>query len=1141
MNKIQQYVKEFRLSSLAVGNKTMVLVLTVIIFLLGIRSYQSIPKESFPEIKQPMIYINTMYPGNSPLDMENLVSRPIEKEIYNIKGLKVLNSTNIQDFSIIIAEFDVNVDVDEVLLDVKDAVDRVKKDLPQDLPADPDIFELDFSEFPVVNVNLFGNIVPDPDENFEILKETAEYLQDEFEKLTEVSEAEMKGVQEKEVEIALDPLRMEAMQIGFGDVAGAIANENLTMSGGDLLTDGIRRNIRMVGEYTNMEEIANTIVKHEDGNIVYLNEIGEVSFDYVERTSYARMNGQPVITLDVKKRSGENLIIGIQKVREIIAEATKIGKIPEGVDVILTNDQSIFTKDIVDSLENSIIFGVILVVLVLLFFLGLRNALFVGIAIPLSMLMGFVILGFLGVSMNMVVLFSLILALGMLVDNGIVVVENIYRLREEGLPLVRAAKEGVGEVAWPIIASTATTLAAFLPLLFWNSLMGSFMKYLPMTLIIVLASSLFVGLVINPVLTSIWLRLESEESKLKMRKFWRNVGLFIVFGMVFRLAFGAKTFGALLVVVGLIMMLNRYVLAPGTRRFQKTFLPRLERLYTRTVTFALKGWRPVMFFVGAIVLMIVSMMAYFGSGPKVEFFPEADPLYVNVFIEMPIGTDIEVTNDFALRVEKRINEVIIDDTAAIEAITVQVGEGTADPMEGPSMGSSPHKARITVSFYKFSERNGINTSKTMEKISKVKEEFTEGIITIGRDNNGPPVGKPINVEITGEDLEELIVLATDVKRYMEEASVPGVEELKYDIELGKPELALSVNRDATRRFGLSSGQVMDEIRTALFGKEVSKYKEGEEDYKIHIRLQDEYRYDLESLINKKVYFMNNMGKKLQIPISAVVDYEYTSSYGSVKRKDLEKSITIFSNVLPGYNSNEVVTQLKEALAQYDWPKENGWKFTGEQAEQEESSDFLGGAFLMAIFLIFLILVSQFNSVFVPVVILVTILFSTIGVFLGLTITNMNFVVMMMGIGIISLAGVVVNNAIVLVDYIRIIRRRRREELGLNEDERLSSEEVIASIIKAGEIRLRPVLLTAITTVLGLIPLATGFNINFFTLLSDLDPQIYMGGDNAAFWGPMAWTVIYGLIFATFLTLVMVPVMYLGVYRLNNFFRKLSKV
>ncbi len=1112
----KKIVREFGLSTLSINNRTSVIILTFIITIMGLLSYISIPKESFPEVVIPTIYIGTPYPGNSPVDIENLITRPIEKELKSLSGIKEISSTSVQDYSTIIVEFNPDEDIPKSLQDVKDAVDRAKSELPTDLDSDPSVMDIDLSELPILYINISG------DYSVNELKNYAEYLEDEIEKLSEVSKCDIKGALNREIRVDADIHEMEAVKVSFTDISDAIAAENVTLSGGNVLADEFRRSLRVDGEFKSVEEIKNVIVKDEDYRIVYVKDVAEVSDSFEERKSYARSNRLPVVTVDVIKRSGENLLVTSEKIKAIIEEA-KTNRFPEGLHITISHDMSKVTRSMVSNLENSIITGVILVTLVLMFFMGFRNALFVGIAIPLSMFMAFMVLSSIGYSANMIVLFGLILALGMLVDNGIVVVENIYRLMQKGYGPIRAAKEGVGEVAMPIITSTLTTLAAFVPLAFWQGLMGEFMKYLPVTLIIVLSSSLFVALVINPVLTSMYMK--AEESKTKKSKMFIIAGTALLMSIPFYIInyFGVAN---LLMLVALAIPFNIFILEPGVKWFQTRLIPAMENIYSRTIRFALHGSMPYIFLGGTVLLLVFSVGWFVTSQPRVSLMPDKDPNYINIFIEKPIGYDIEQTNAFTKRVEDEIYEILEPYQDIVESFISQVGEGASDPNQMSGQQETPNKSMITISFVEYAERHGVNTSDILEKIRERITGYPGVKITIDKEKMGPPVGKPIDIEVSGEDFEKLIRLTDDIMNRIEAANIPGIQELKTDLEIGKPEILVKINRDKARRFGLSTYSIATELRTALFGKEITKFKDGEDEYPIMLRLQDKYRYDIDALINKKVTFRDNKGKLKQIPIASVATMQYTSTYGAVKRKDLDRVVSIYSNVVEGYNANEIVDELKLLFADYEFPEGYSMKFAGEQEEQQKSSEFLMRALMIAVFSIFLIIVAQFNSISSPFIIMASVLLSTIGVFLGLNIFSMDFIIIMTGIGIISLAGVVVNNAIVLIDYINLVRKRRRAELGLKEDEHLPFEEIIESIRLAGKTRLRPVLLTAITTVLGLIPLAIGMNINYITLFTKFDPEFYIGGDSASFWGPMAWTVIFGLIFATFLTLVIVPVMYL---------------
>ena len=1129
MSNIKDKLRTFSLSNFAIDNGTSIMILILMIVIFGLRSYTSMGKESYPEASLPTIYINTPYFGNSAAEIENLVARPMEKEIATISGIKNIKSTSIQDFSVILVEFEADEDKDLALRQVKDAVDKAKSELPNDLDQDPSVEEVNLSEFPIMTVNLSGNYA------LEELKEYAETLQEEFETLREINNVQLKGGLEREVKINVDLIKMQSLQVSFNDVEQAIAQENLSMSAGEISNQNFNRSIRILGEFQNTNEIKNVVVKSEKQRPIYLRDFADVEYGFEDRESYARSNGLPVISLDIVKRKGGNIIDVAAKIRNLIEEKKVL--FPPELNIAVFNDTSVYTEESVSTLENSIISGVILVVIVLLFFLGLRNALFVGIAIPLSMLLGILWLDITGTSMNMIVFFGLILALGLLVDNAIVVVENIYRYMQEGYSGPDAAKYGAGEVAMPIIASTATTLAAFIPLAMWPGIMGEFMKYFPITLIAVLTSSLFVALVINPVLTSRFMKVdERSDTKEIRRRRQRNVligsGVLLLFSVAFH--FGQVNWARnIAVLIALLSTINFFLFRPGTFYFQNRGLPALENIYNRFVKFILKGPGPIIMFGSMIALLIGSFMLLMANMPKVEFFPSGEPQYVNVFVDLPLGSGIEATNTVVKGIEEDVKQALEPFSEIVDEVLTQIGKDTNDPQSPPEPGVTPHKARITTSFVQYKERKGISTADAMQAIRDAVREQPGVSIVIGKDADGPPTGLPISIELTGDDIDQLSSLSKDVIQYLNQQKVPGIEGLKADVNLAKPELEISIDRESARRYGLSTAQIAMALRTSVFGKEVSKFKDGEDEYPIMVRLSEVYRDNVSSLMNQEITFRNQIsGKIVQIPISAVASYSYSTSYNAIKRKGQKRNITVFSKVLQGYNTNEIVAELKQAMESFEMPRGVTYVFTGEQEQQAEDMAFLNGAFMLALFSIFIILVAQFNSVYSPFIIIISIVFSTIGVFLGYAITGKTIVVIFTGVGIISLAGIVVNNAIVLVDYINLVIQRKREELGVPHMLLLEKSQIKEGIIQGGATRLRPVLLTAITTILGLVPLATGFNMNFFSLMTDLDPLIYIGGNTTSLWGPLAWTVIYGMTFATFLTLVVVPAMYYLAYRLK---------
>ncbi|NOZ46254.1 MAG: efflux RND transporter permease subunit [Chlorobi bacterium] len=1110
--------REFKLTTLSLKNRTSIFLLTLLLILFGYFSYQTMPKELFPEVSFPYVMVQTIYPGNSPLDMENLVTRPLEKEINTIKGIKVIKSTSSQDASLIFIEFNPNIELKTALQDVKDAVDKTKSDLPSDLPSDPSVNEIDFSEFPIMNINLTGDYSVDE------LNDFAEVIKDKVEGIYEISKVNIQGINEKEIKVNIDQHKLEAMELNFTDVENAIAFENVAISSGEVNIAGTRRSLRIDGEFKSIDELKNVIVKHEKGNIVYLKDVAEVVEGYEEASSYARLGDNPVVSVQVVKKGGENLLNAVDQINKILANIKTNHVLPDGLHITITNDQSEIVNKQIASLENSMIMSIIFVVLVLFYFLGTRNALFVGLAIPLSMFLSFLILKAIGYRINMIVLFGLILALGMLVDNAIVVVENIYRFVENGYSRFEAAKQAVGEIAVAIIASTATTLAAFVPLMFWDSVVGEFMKYLPVTLLIVLSSSLFVALVIIPVFTAAFIKKSADIKPPRKKTAYLLTLIFTVLGALSMLA-DYRTMGSLLLIAAVITLLNYFIFYKIGNWFQNIFLVKLENWYMRFLRFALRRLNPVWFMLGTIFLLIFTIVLLGIRKPNVLFFPDTNPKYINILAELPVGTDIAVTDDFVFKLQHKVNKLLVPYQRIVETVLTNVGDG-ARLRNDRNNATTLNRGLITVTFIDFEKRNGISTSKVMKMLSDSLSYAYPGVqFTFEKNSMGPPTGKPINIEITGEDFDKLIATTDTIQQIIDKADIGGIEGLKLDLNIGKPELLISIDREKARRFGMSTGQIGQAIRTALFGKEVSKYKIGEDEYPIQLRMMNKYRYNIPSLMNIKIKFRNNKGKLMQIPVSAVAGIKYSSTYSSVKRKDLERVITLYSNVVEGYNANNIIKQIKTALKEYNIPEGYEYKFTGEQQDQAESTAFLEKALLIAISLILIILVSQFNSIVKPFIIMASVLFSTIGVFGGIATFKMDIIVIMTGIGIVSLAGVVVNNAIVLIDYIELLKQRKRKELALADGVFLPLAEATDCVVLAGKTRLRPVLLTAITTILGLVPMAIGLNIDFASLLSNFDPKISIGGDMTAMWSPISWTVIFGLSFATFLTLIIVPVMY----------------
>jgi multidrug efflux pump len=1142
--KKKQVDKEFGLSSWAINNKTTMYVLIALILFLGTGAYFSMPRESFPEIKETKIYISSVYPGNTAEDIEKLITDPIEDKLKTVSNVIEITSTSQEDYSIVVVEFDESISVEAAKQKVKDEVDSETsgEDWPtfNGAKVEPNVFDLSMSEeIPILNINISGDYPVDR------LKEYGEFLEDEIESLLEIKQVDIRGAQDKEVEVAVDIYKMMAAKVSFDDIINTITRENMTMSAGNLISSGQRRTIRIIGEIEDPKELESFVVKSENNNAIYLRDVATVSFKDEDRTTYAREFGEPVVMLDVKKRAGKNMVDAVDQIRVIVGHA--IAEVfPPDLIVTITNDQSSKTIGQVDDLVNNIIFGIILVVTVLMFFLGFKNALFVGFAIPMSMFMSLMILDLLGYTMNTMILFGLIMGLGMLVDNGIVVVENVYRLMtEEGMSRIQAAKKGIGEIAFPIIISTATTVAAFIPLGLWPGVMGQFMIYFPITLSVVLGSSLFVAIFFNSVMVSQFMSTEDKDmpfnSLVKMTSIMAFIGLLIlVFGGSY------KGLGTLIVFTSIMLWVYRLFLRKWANKFQNKVLPRWERLYEKTLRAALKGRKPILITIGTFILLIVAFMGFGASigsqRTKVEFFPDNTPNQIIVYIEYPEGTDIKKTNAIAKDIEARVYNIINDETYMdgdfnflTESAVSQVGEGAGNPQtDGGSAAEMPHRGKITATMREYKFRKGADSNDLLKKVQEALKGIYPGVaISVEKDAVGPPAGYPINVELEGDDYSELIATAEKMRNFVNSKNIQGIDELKIDVNKSKPSMQVHVDRKKAGELGVNSGQVGQQLRNSIFGAKAGVYKEKGEDYDIYVRFNEENRYNTSALFNQKITFRDMAsGQIKEIPVSAVASQSNASGFSAIKHKDVKRVVTLYSALAPGFtDAGAIVSKIQNEMQSFtEKPDSVKIDYTGQIEEQNKQMAFLMGAFFTGLGLIFFILIFQFNSVSKPGIIMLAIFLSLIGVFGGIVITGSAFVIMMTMMGIISLAGIVVNNGVVLLDYTQLLIDRKKVEHDLDESDYLKNNDLLEAIIKGGKARLRPVLLTAITTILGLIPLATGFNINFFTLFSEFNPHIYMGGDNVIFWGPLAWTVIYGLFIATFLTLIVVPVLFYLVTR-----------
>ena len=1131
MNLKEKFIekfKEFKLTSWVIDHTTVTYVATIVITLIGLNIFTSLPKERFPDIVLPQIYVSTIYAGTSPKDMENLVTRPIEKQIKGITGARIRNikSTSIPDYSSILVEFESNVKVDVAKQKVKDAVDKARTDLPTDLTQEPDVIEVSFSDFPIMFVNVSGNYTGLQ------LKDYAKKLQDRFEELPEVNKAEIAGAPEREIQVNVDKFKMEAAGISFNDIANSIANENRDISAGNIKIGNIQPTIQIKGQFVTADDMHNIVIKNIFGQAIYLRDIAQVIDTVKEKESYSRINGKNVVTLQIVKRSGENLINTSEKINAIVKEM-KHGILPPDLEVSISGDQSLPTRTSFNDLINTIVIGFILVLLVLMFFMGVSNAFFVALSVPLSVFVAFMFLPAANiivgttVTLNFIVLFALLFGLGIIVDDAIVVIENTHRIFNNGkMPIVKSAKMAAGEVFAPVLSGTVTTLAPFFPLLFWPGIIGKFMIYLPTILILTLTASLIVAFLINPVFATTFMKPEhypdpeGKSALFRKKWFWAFTG----FGILLHLT-GNHGAGNFFLIMMLLVVLNRFVLNDIIHGFQRKVLPALMNSYEKGLRWALKGNRPGWLIASVFGAFIISFIALFasisGGRTKTEFFPTGDPQIVYVYIKMPVGTKTEVTDSITSILEGKVFQVLGNNNPIVESVISNVAVGATDPFQG-ERGTQANLGRIQISFVEYEKRNGEKTIKYVEGLRKVIKEIPGAEVSISGMQNGPASGAPINIEVVGEDFDDIVSTAVNLKNYLDSVNIPSVEKLKLDVDVTKPELTLTVDRERALREGLSTGQIGMELRSALFGREASKLKEGEDEYKIQIRYNEMLRNSISDLQNLKITYRDfNTGQIRQVPISNVVKFDYTNTLGGVKRKNLKRLISIYSNLIDNYDPNKVNLQVSQAVAQFKGKPDNVIirQTGGQQEDQQESLSFFLSLLVVALGMIFGILVLQFNSLSKPFIVLNEIFFSIIGVFFGFAITGMTMPLIMVALGIVGLAGIVVKNAILLIEFTDELRSR-----GYKTKE---------AIVQAGKIRIIPVLLTALATILGLLPLAVGLNINWVSFFQNLNPHIFFGGDSVVFWGPLSWTLIFGLIFAFFMTLLMVPSMYLISERLRR--------
>ncbi len=1121
-----------KLTDYSINHKLTIYVLIALIVVAGASTYVAMPRESFPEVKISLIIVSTVYPGVAPADMETLVTRPIETELKGISGIKEIRSTSSEGVSSIQVEFNPEVALDTALQKVRERVDIAKPDLPPEV-EDPQVQDIDMSQIPILVVSLSGEV------GLVRLTDIAKDLRDDLEAIPGVNRVQIIGSKIREVQVYVDPRRLSFYELSLTDLVIAVGRENLNIPGGEIDVGRLKYLVRLPAEIKDPSEIEDFVLKVRDGEPIYVRDVAYVEYGFEEESNLSRVDRNPSVTLTVEKRTGSNLIAVAEEVKAELARQE--ASLPQGTEVTILGDQSTQIKQMVNELENNIVSGLLLVVAVLMAFLGLRNSIFVAVAIPLSMLISFVGIQFMGYSLNMIVLFSLILVLGMLVDNAVVIVENIYRHRENGVDALKAASLGTEEVAMPVIASTITTLCAFAPMLVWPGMIGNFMSYLPITLIIGLSASLVVALVFNPTLCAYFMTVRPKKESDREARFltgyravlsWvltpapdegtksyflKNWALPLVF-IVFALAGIGVALTAMLVETesAAVYSFAGLMIGFGAIAFGLQGVAWLVWSVARLVT----GWKPyvtdrrsgVIWTMGAILAFTFVAYGFLGKG--VEFFPEIEPEQIFVDVEAPSGATLETSNEVVRRIEENTKETtdLLHTVANVGSKGVSIEGG--DAMGGG--GGVSNNSRITLDLKDRTERTQRNSLLTMEVVREAISNLDGAEIKVDKPQGGPPVGKAVSVRIVGDDLDVLSRLTQEVKDAIR--GVPGLVNLDDDLNRGKPELRLHVDRVEAMLAGVSTQEIASTVQTAVRGTEASKYRIGEDEYDITVRLAPEARGALDDLGDLTVPDEDG----IPIPLRTLVRLEPGVGPAAINRVDLKKVVTLEADVVRarGRTEDSVREEVATRIAGITFPPGYRWSFAGSNQDQAESQAFLQRAFVIAILLIVLVLVTQFDSVILPFTIMVSVVLSLIGVIWGLILTGTPFGIIMTGIGVISLAGIVVNNAIVLCDFISQLRH--------------SGMEKTKAVIEAGVIRLRPVLLTAVTTVLGLIPLTLGINMDFFAM------TLTTGGESSQFWYSMGVAVISGLTVATVLTLVIVPVTYHSLDSLSGLLERLRQ-
>lgn len=1033
-----------------VARASTIWLLIACVLLFGTWTYSTLPREAAPDIEIPYVMVSTPYQGVSPADIESLVTTPIENELSGVKDLKKMMSTSAEGVSLITLEFEPEADIDEALQRVRDRVSRARSRIPEDT-EETTINEISFSDMPILIVTLAGPVEE------EELKRLGEDLQEKVERIPGVLNADLSGGRTREIQIFVDPVRLEHYALGMNDVISAVRDENVNIPGGDIAVGDTNYLVRVPGEFDSPLDVGNVAIKRRGDRPVFVSDVARVVDGFARRSTYARMNGESAVSLAISKRTGANILELSEAVKAEVAVQSQ--RWPKGVRYRALGDQSKMIRDMVSDLENGIITALLLVVGVIMFFMGVRNSLFVAIAIPLSFLLGILMLSWVGTTLNMIVLFSLILALGMLVDNAIVIVENVYRHLEEGKSKVDAAITGTKEVAMAVTASTATTVAAFAPLLWWTGIMGEFMGYLPLTVILVLTASLIVAIAVLPVVTSGFVKL-------------------------------GRTAGV-----------------DDDGNLRRGFVMRAyQRLLETSIRF-----RYLSAGIGAATL-VLSFVAYGEMNHGTEFFPETEPNRATVMVKAPDGTDLEATDAIVRKIE---GILAAEENVDVYVAEVGVSGNGQDPMAAGA--NAANQARVTIDFLPDApsaigdDKVRVEpTSTTVERIRQSIEIIPGAEISIQKEAMGPPVGAPISVEVAGDDFREVGELSGQVRRQL--ASIEGTAKLSDNYRVGRPEMRLRIDRGAAKRVGASTQAVAGAVRTAISGTKATALRDGEDEYDIIVQLDPRSRDDMQSILSMRIPGREDTSPDtFPVPLAAVASYEIAGGSGPIRHIDQDLVVTIEGQIAEGFNQNSVQAAVIDWIDNAEIPAGFDVRLGGANDEQKSAQEFLTRAFAIAIFGIAIVLVSQFNRFDLPLIILASVVLSLVGVLWGLILSGTPFGIIMTGLGVISLAGVVVNNAIVLLDYVEQLRRE--------------GHDMHEALVRAGIARFRPVILTALTTILGLVPMAMGFSVDFAPIAAGAMPKVMAGTQSAQWWGPMAVAVIFGLAFATVLTLILVPTMY----------------